>query len=125
MRSSGLEIPFGLAISAVVFLGAMSWGRPFTANGSDAAGANGVALVHAQDQPAQPPQDQQAKSTTFTGTIAQDGEQFLLHGSSGEIYKLDDSERAKPFVGKSVKVTGQLDAEAKVIHVENIESIEA
>jgi hypothetical protein len=120
MRSIGREILFGGAISAVIFTGAMSWGRPVAANGNHAA------LMQAQDQPAQPPQQQQpAKSTTFTGTIAQDGEQFVLHDSSGGVYKLDDSERAKPFVGKSVKVTGQLDAEAKVIHVENIESIEA
>jgi hypothetical protein len=81
-----------------------------------------------QTQPApgqdQPKQDQ-AQATTFTGTIVKDGEQFLLHATSGGIYKLDDSTRAQAFEGKSVKVTGKLDTDAKLIHVENIEAVSA
>jgi hypothetical protein len=41
------------------------------------------------------------------------------------MYKLDDGERAKPFEGNAVKVTGRLDEEAKLIHVENIEEAAA
>lgn len=44
---------------------------------------------------------------------------------SGEVYKLDDTQRAKPFEGKAVKVTGQLDTEAKLIHVDYIEGVQA
>ena len=35
-----------------------------------------------------------------------DGEQYDLRDSSGETFKLDASEQAKPYAGKTVKVTG-------------------
>ncbi len=106
------------ALGAIVLAFALAWGSPFVAAGS----------ALAQDQ-AQPPQQQpdksQAKSATFTGTIVRNGEQYMLRDSSGQVYGLDDTERAKPFEGKTVKVTGQLDEQAKVIHVESIEGAEA
>lgn len=95
----------------LVFTGVRAWGLPLNGIGTAAFPAQ------AQGQPAQEP----AQSATFTGTIAKFGEQYVLHDSSGAVYKLDDPERAKPFVGKSVKVTGKLDAGAKVIRVESIE----
>ena len=52
-----------------------------------------------------------------------DGDQFTLRESSGSVYLLDDSEQAKPFEGKPVKVTGSLGAKARIIHVETIELI--
>ena len=79
-----------------------------------------------QTQPSQPlPGQDQASSSTFTGTIMKDGEQFLLKDSSGTVYRLDDSSRASTFEGKSVKVTGKLDTNAKMIHVEAIEAVSA
>jgi hypothetical protein len=75
-----------------------------------------------QDQP----QQNQAQSTTFTGTVVKDGELYVLKASTGDIFKLDDSSKAQPFEGKSVKVTGKLvDTDAKLIHVENIEELSA
>ena len=56
--------------------------------------------------------------------IVKNGDQYVLRDSSGQIFGLDDSEKAKPFEGKTVKVTGQLDEQAKVIHVEDIEAAE-
>jgi len=50
-----------------------------------------------------------------------DGEQYVLRDSSGSVYKLDDSSRAQAFEGKTVKVTGRLDANSKMIHVSSIE----
>jgi len=78
----------------------------------------------AQD-PAPGQAQNQKQSTTFTGTISHSGGQYVLRDSSGTTYTLDDSERAKAFDGKAVKVTGQLDQEAKMIHVENIEPVAA
>ncbi len=79
-----------------------------------------------QTQPQQPQPDQnQAQTATFTGTVVKNGDQFALRDSSGAVYTLDDSQRAKPFEGKTVRVTGQLDEQAKVIHVESIEGVEA
>jgi hypothetical protein len=115
MRSIKHELLLGVAISAVVFTGALCWGHPFIGAGA------GPAVAQAQDQP----QQEHAKSVTLTGTIVRDGEQFLLHESSGGVYKLDDSQRAKEFEGKAVKVTGKVDMEAKLIHVESIEATAA
>ena len=86
----------------------------------------------AQPQPQQQPdqaqpqtnQSQTRAATTFTGTVVKNGEQYVLRDSSGQIFGLDDSGKAKPFEGKSVKVTGQLDEQAKVIHVEDIQAAE-
>lgn len=108
----------------LIILGAMAialalvWGSPLVHTAS----------AHAQDQ-AQPQQQQpdqnQAQSATFTGTVVKNGPDFMLRDSSGSIFKLDDASLAKPFEGKTVKVTGQLDEQAKVIHVEKIEGVEA
>ena len=68
------------------------------------------------------PQDQ-SKATTFTGTIVKDGENYVLRDSSGGIYKLDNSTQAQTFEGKTVKVTGKLDADSKMIHVDSIQAL--
>jgi Protein of unknown function (DUF5818) len=127
---------FDLSILGTMALAfALAWGSPFVAGGSahaqDQAQPQKPDQAPAPQQPdqAQPPQTQpdqsQAKSGTFTGTVVKDGSDFMLRDSSGAIFKLDDAERAKPFEGKAVKVTGQLDEQAKVIHVESIEGAEA
>jgi len=82
-----------------------------------------------QTPPSQTPPDQampnqdSSKSTTFTGTVVKDGEQYVLRDSSGGVYKLDDSSRAQAFEGKTVKVTGKLDADSKMIHVDSIQAL--
>ncbi len=82
--------------------------------------AAGMALAQEKTEPQQPDQNQAA---TFAGTVVKDGEQYDLRDSSGETFKLDASAQAKPYAGKTVKVTGQLDVKAKVIHIETIESV--
>jgi uncharacterized protein YdeI (BOF family) len=77
----------------------------------------------AQTSPSQMPNPDASKSTTFTGTVVKDGEQYVLRDSSGSVYKLDDSSRAQAFEGKTVKVTGRLDSNSKMIHVDSIEAL--
>ena len=76
-----------------------------------------------QAQPQTP--DSQASATdmqTFQGTISRSKGQYVLMDSAGTAsYKLDDQKKAKEFAGKSVKVTGTLNASGKVIHVASIE----
>jgi hypothetical protein len=105
------DLTLGVAVSVFVFVCALAWGGPFIA----AARAG---------TPAQA-QSSQSQSTTFNGTIMRNGEQFVLRESSGQIYRLDDPQHAQPFEGKAVKVTGRLDTEAKLIHVQRIESATA
>jgi hypothetical protein len=126
MRSIKQDLSVGLGLSVLVFTCALAWGSPFVVSASSSTSSSGPSLAKVQDQPQQAqPQQPQNKSATFTGTIVLDGGQYLLHDSSGQLYKLDDPERAKPFEGKAVKVTGHLDMESKLIHVEKIESTEA
>jgi hypothetical protein len=128
MQSIKRDLSFGLFLSAFVFGCALVWGSPF------------VKPAHAQEQPQQqappqqaqpdqPPQQAQpdpsedkAQSKTFTGTVVKSGAAYVLRDSSGQVYKLDNTESAKPYEGKPMKVTGQLDEQAMLIHVESIES---
>jgi uncharacterized protein YdeI (BOF family) len=124
-------------LGAMVLAFALAWGSPFASAGSTSAQDQAQPQQPpSQTQPQQPQPDQaqpqqpqpsqnQAQSATFTGTVVKNGDQFALRDSSGAVYTLDDSQRAKPFEGKTVKVTGQLDEQAKVIHVESIEGVEA
>jgi len=84
--------------------------------------------VHAQ-QPAQQPntaqqpndmQTQDAKP--FNGTIVKEKGKLVLKDTAANVsYQLDDQEKAKQFVGKQVRVTGKLDLNTNLIHVDNIE----
>ncbi len=95
------------------------------------AGPTVLAVSNNSGQPAaqaQEPQGQE-QSKTFMGKIAKDsnGELVLKEGYPSEkpdskaTYKLDDQEKAKQYVGKSVKVTGTLDSATNTIHVASIE----
>ncbi|MGB7264840.1 MAG: DUF5818 domain-containing protein [Terracidiphilus sp.] len=133
MRSIRHDLLYGSALSALALAFALAWGGPFF--GAPSAQAQEQAQPQQQEPQQQPDQAQpqqqapqqqpdQSQATTFTGTVVKSGGQYALRDSSGAVYKLDDSERAKPFEGKAVKVTGQLDQQAMVIHVESIESAE-
>jgi hypothetical protein len=66
----------------------------------------------------------QPEAETFMGTILKNGEHFVLSDSATKTkYMLDDPRRARPFEGKTVKVTGTLDIASKLIHVETIQDI--
>jgi hypothetical protein len=68
----------------------------------------------------QPPQ----KTEVFVGKIikAQNGQYALLTDEQGgKGAYLDDQEKARPFEGKNVKVTGVFDLAQHVIRVSNIE----
>jgi hypothetical protein len=82
--------------------------------------------VFAQERPPQPRENASnpSQAATFAGTVVQNGQQYDLRDSSGEVFELDDAARAKPFTGKTVKVTGELDTQSKVIHVESIVNAE-
>jgi hypothetical protein len=79
-----------------------------------------------QDKPDTSQPDQSAaKSVVVTGMIAKSGSNFILRDSTGTVYQLDAPDKAQPFEGKSVKVTGRLEAETKLLHVETIEKLNA
>jgi uncharacterized protein YdeI (BOF family) len=114
-----------LGISSCALMLASVQAQGFTMNSASPM----PVIQEPQSPPAQTSPDQampsqdQSKATTFTGTIVKDGENYVLRDSSGGIYKLDDSSRAQAFEGKTVKVTGKLDADSKLIHVDSIQAL--
>jgi hypothetical protein len=92
-----------------------------------------MALVSQEPQHAQlnsgarqPASGPETKAVVVTGTIIKSGSDFVLKDPSGTVYGLDAPEKVAPFEGKSVKVTGHLDAaNATLLHVEAIEAISA
>ena len=120
MKSTKLQILLGVSTCALLLAGAQAWASNTTNN----AATRMPVIQEPQNPPAiAPPAPDSSKSTSFTGTIVKDGEQYVLRDSSGGILKLDDSSRAQNFEGKTVKVTGRLDADAKLIHVDAIEAL--
>lgn len=79
--------------------------------------------AQSQSQAPSTQQDQQ-KTQTFVGKIVKtkDGRFALLTDEqNGKGAYLDDQQKAAPFEGKNVKVTGTLEASRALIHVSNIE----
>jgi len=99
-------------LCAIVLTFALAWGSPFVSGRSALAG----------NQMQQQASQNAGKTGTFVGTILKNGEQYLLRDSSGATFGLDDPDRASAYVGKTVKVTGELNERSKVIHVESIEA---
>jgi hypothetical protein len=66
----------------------------------------------------------QEATKTFSGTVTKQGDIFVLSDKESKTnYQLDGSKKVSEFVGKSVKVTGTLDAENLTIHVQTIQEI--
>ena len=143
LQSIKRDLFVGLSISALLFVSALAWGSPFVSASAGATAAQAQEQQppqqtqpqpdqappqqqpdQAQPQP-QPSPDQAQPATVFTGTVMKKGSNFVLRDGSGKVFKLDDQESAKPYVGKAVKVTGQLDEQAMLIHVQSIEGSEA
>lgn len=79
------------------------------------------------EQPDQPPLQEADTATphqsarSFEGRIAKSGDQFVLEDKAAQMsYRLDDQEKAKHYVGKSVKVMATLDSHAHILHVIDI-----
>ncbi len=64
------------------------------------------------------------EAQTFTGRIVKEkGEPVLKDPVTKVIYKLDDSPKAKQYVGTQVKVTGKLEMNSNTIQVDGIKPI--
>lgn len=85
---------------------------------------SGNATAQQQQDPASPPtaMSQESESQTFTGKIAKSGSKLVLKDSATKAtYALDDQDKAKQFEGQTVKVTGKLDPQSRMIRVATIE----
>jgi hypothetical protein len=85
------------------------------------------ATAQQQQQPMQP-DNQNAVGTpsekTFNGTIVKSGNKLVLTAADSKTtYQLDDQQKAKDFLNKSVKVTGVLDTSTGTIRVSAIDPV--
>jgi glutaredoxin len=77
----------------------------------------------AQSQPSMKQQSTQNQvPQIFVGKIARSKGNLVLNDDAGALYKLDNTDQAKQFIGKTVTVTGTLDASTNTIHVANMEA---
>lgn len=77
-----------------------------------------------QQQPMQPDNQNTVSAPsekTFNGTIVKSANKLVLTAADKTTYQLDDQQRAKGFLNKSVKVTGVLDASTGTIRVSAID----
>jgi hypothetical protein len=66
--------------------------------------------------------EQTQDALAFTGRVVRENGQIVLSDPVTKMtYQLDDQSKAKPFVGKQVKVIGKLDLKSNKIHIESIE----
>jgi|SRR5580765_4945606 len=64
------------------------------------------------------------ESKTFSGTILKNGDTYVLSDAGTKTsYVLDDAQKASPYEGKKVKVTGTVDVSSNTIHVETIQEV--
>jgi uncharacterized protein DUF5818 len=67
-------------------------------------------------------QEPQPEVKIFTGKISKSGQKFVLEDDSVKTsYQLDDQKKAQQYQGKKVRVTGTLDVENNLIHVQAID----
>jgi uncharacterized protein YdeI (BOF family) len=109
--------PLAAAVLGVAF------GICFLAASPGDAHRGDASIARQAVQSAQSKDQDQVKA--FTGTIAKNGERFVLRDDSTQIlYDLDDQTSAGKFTGRKVRVTGTLDAN-NTIHVQTIEQASA
>ncbi|MCU1342924.1 MAG: hypothetical protein JWN92_2347 [Candidatus Acidoferrum typicum] len=74
--------------------------------------------------PASVQQKPETQSKIFSGTILKNGDTYVLSDAGTKTsYVLDDAQKASPYEGKKVKVTGTVDVASNTIHVETIQEI--
>jgi len=106
---------FAMALTVIVGLLALN---AQTKPQQNSAPSQQVAIAQQQSDP----QTQEAKA--FNGTIVKEKGKLVLKDALANVsYQLDNQEKASQFEGKQVKVTGKLDLETNLIHVENIELV--
>lgn len=78
----------------------------------------------AQDTKASLGDAQTLDALAFAGRLVKEKGRILLKDTVTKmIYQLDDQSRARPYIGKQVKVVGKLDLDSNMIHIDHIEPI--
>jgi hypothetical protein len=68
-------------------------------------------------------QEKEPAAQTFTGTIVRDGNTYALKVSTDTTYPLVEQEKAKPYEGEQVRVSGIVAANGESLHILSIEPV--
>ncbi len=74
-------------------------------------------------QQAQTTQQNEPTSQTFSGIIMRDGGTYVLKVSTSTAYPLAEPQKAKPYEGKQLRISGILDANGESLHILSIEPV--
>jgi len=120
---------FSLAVALAVFaVGPTLHGQQADQDSSPNAPAKtNPAVPQAQQNEAQMPASGEAttrEAKTFTGRVVKEDGQIVLKDPVTKVsYKLDDTAKARQYIGKQVKVTGKLDLNTNTIELNRIEPL--
>ena len=124
MKSLTLLKLAGLLVLLISLAGIPLYGQ--AAQGQDPSASQPQTQPSQDPEQSQPSMSQESNqgqpSHIFVGKIAKSKGDLVFKDDAGTMYKLDNADQAKSFVGKNVKITGTLDESTKTIHVANIES---
>jgi hypothetical protein len=78
-----------------------------------------------QEVPTRPSADAQTQEAlAFTGRVTREQGHLVLKDPVTKLsYQFDDPSKAKPYVGKQVKVIGKLELKSNIIHIDSIEPL--
>jgi len=127
MRNFLIRLLLALAITLVAF----ALASPTNAQNKNHDDPPAASLPLAQQSQQQPDggtassRDAQTQDAlAFTGRVVKDKEKLVLNDPVTKMrYQFDDQSKAKPFIGKQVKVIGRLDMNSNTIHIERIEAL--
>lgn len=120
---------------AVAFvLVAFALASPARAQQADEDPATGTPRQHptatpkspqAQEVPPPPSADSQTQEAlAFTGRVTEEQGHIVLKDPVTKLnYQFDDPSKAKPYLGKQVKVIGKLELKSNTIHIDSIEPV--
>lgn len=66
-------------------------------------------------------QSKKSQTRSISGTIEKSGSGYVLRASNGQEYQLSGATNAKKYAGKSVTVTGKVNASSHSISVQSIQ----
>jgi Protein of unknown function (DUF5818) len=70
-----------------------------------------------------PQAQSQASRQSITGIIVKEGEKYILKAGDNTTYQLDDQDWAKQYQDKRVRVSGSVDVDSNILHVESIDLV--
>ncbi len=131
----GFLIRLAVAAAVVLVVSLASPGHAQQAGDNSGLGnAQSQATTPSSPQPSATPSHEGSATATsdsqtedalaFSGQVVREKGHIVLNDPVTKMsYQLDDQSKAKPYVGKQVKVTGKLELNNNTIHIDRIEPL--